>query len=94
MAIRGRSDPGTPIFGRAESEASSDEEYIRALRAKLARTYPGTTFYFLPTDIVNQILNFGLPAPLDIQVIGENMETDHAVAESMLCQIALYSGRS
>ncbi len=66
--------------------------YIRALRAKLARTYPGTTFYFLPTDIVNQILNFGLPAPLDIQVIGENMETDHAVAESMLAKLRYIPG--
>ena len=43
------------------------EEYIRALRTKLAHTFPGVTFYFLPTDIVNQILNFGLPAPLDVQ---------------------------
>ncbi|MGO8720631.1 MAG: efflux RND transporter permease subunit [Acidobacteriaceae bacterium] len=68
------------------------EDYVRALRTKLARTYPGTTFYFLPTDIVNQILNFGLPAPLDIQVIGENMEADHALAESMMSQLRYVPG--
>lgn len=68
------------------------EDYVRTLRTKLARTYPGTTFYFLPTDIVNQILNFGLPAPLDIQVIGENMEADHALAESMMSQLRYVPG--
>jgi len=68
------------------------EQYIRALRAKLADTYPGVTFYFLPTDIVNQILNFGLPAPLDIQVIGADMAADHALAESMMAKLRYIPG--
>ncbi len=46
------------------------EEYVHALRAKLAQEFPGVTFYFLPADIVSQILNFGLPAPIDIQIVG------------------------
>ncbi len=68
------------------------EDYIRALRAKLARTYPGITFYFLPTDIVNQILNFGLPAPLDIQIIGPDMGGNHALAESMMAKLRYIPG--
>ena len=45
------------------------------------------TFYLLPTDIVNQILNFGLPAPLDIQIIGADIDANHALAESMMSQL-------
>ena len=68
------------------------EDYIRALRGKLARTFPGVTFYFLPTDIVNQILNFGLPAPLDIQIIGQDMVANHAVAEEMMSKLRYIPG--
>jgi multidrug efflux pump subunit AcrB len=68
------------------------ENYIRALRTKLANTYPGVTFYFLPTDIVNQILNFGLPAPLDVQIIGANIAANHALAESMMAQLRAIPG--
>ena len=54
------------------------EEYVRMLRANLPREFPGTDFYFLPDDIVSQILNFGLPAPIDVQVIGKNVEANRA----------------
>ncbi|HUK36750.1 MAG TPA: efflux RND transporter permease subunit [Vicinamibacterales bacterium] len=53
-------------------EHHSTWEYIRRLRAKLVREYPDLTFFFQPADIVGQILNFGLPAPIDLQVIGPN----------------------
>ncbi|HTU51959.1 MAG TPA: efflux RND transporter permease subunit, partial [Acidobacteriaceae bacterium] len=68
------------------------EQYIRELRVKLARDYPGVTFYFLPTDIVNQILNFGLPAPLDVQIIGADIDANHALAESMMTQMRRIPG--
>ena len=68
------------------------EDYIRILRGKLATLYPGITFYFLPTDIVNQILNFGLPAPIDIQIIGAKVQADHALAESMVGQLRMVPG--
>ncbi|MHB8303059.1 MAG: efflux RND transporter permease subunit [Acidobacteriaceae bacterium] len=67
-------------------------EYVRTLRDKLRTAYPGTTFYFLPTDIVNQILNFGLPAPIDIQVVGNDMVADHALAVSMMRQMQKIPG--
>ena len=47
--------------------------YVQHLRAKLNNEFPGVTFYTLPVDMVTQILNFGLPAPIDIQVIGNNI---------------------
>ena len=50
------------------------EEYVRLLRSSLPREFPGMDFYFLPDDIVSQILNFGLPAPIDVQIIGKNVE--------------------
>ena len=54
------------------------EHYMKELRQQLPARFPGLTFYFLPADIVSQILNFGLPAPIDVQVIGRNLEANRA----------------
>ncbi len=61
--------------------------YMQELRRQLLTRFPGTTFYYLPTDIVSQILNFGLPAPLDIQVVGNNIQADRDYATKLLAQI-------
>jgi multidrug efflux pump subunit AcrB len=61
--------------------------YQQELRRRLLQKFPGTTFYYLPTDIVSQILNFGLPAPLDIQIVGNDTVADHAYAEKLLSEI-------
>jgi len=45
-------------------------DYIKTMREVLPRQFPGTSFAFLPADIVSQILNFGLPSPIDIQIVG------------------------
>jgi multidrug efflux pump subunit AcrB len=66
--------------------------YVERLRAVLARDYPGVTFYALPVDIVTQILNFGLSAPIDIQIVGPNLEANRALAERMLDQIRYVPG--
>ncbi len=63
------------------------ESYIDKLKVNLSRKFPGVTFYTLPVDMVTQILNFGLPAPLDIQVVGQNLTANHAFAESLLQQL-------
>jgi multidrug efflux pump subunit AcrB len=55
-------------------------EYVRRLRRRLGEESPGATFYFLPADIVNQTINFGLPAPIDIQVVGRDREQNRMVA--------------
>jgi multidrug efflux pump subunit AcrB len=57
--------------------------YVRNLRLSLNRDFPGTTFYFLPADIVSETINFGLPAPFDIQVVGRNEAADQQVANSI-----------
>jgi multidrug efflux pump subunit AcrB len=62
------------------------------MRERLPHLFPGTTFSFLPADIVSQILNFGLPAPVDIQVIGRDTVHNRAYAETLLKRIALVSG--
>ena len=66
--------------------------YVRTLRATLPREFPGTEFYFLPDDIVSQILNFGLPAPIDVQVIGQNVDANRQLADRMLAQMRRVPG--
>jgi multidrug efflux pump subunit AcrB len=66
--------------------------YIRELRTSLPRQFPGVSFYFLPADMVTQILNFGLPAPIDVQIQGNNVEASHAVAEKIMQQLHQVSG--
>jgi multidrug efflux pump subunit AcrB len=66
--------------------------YIRKLRKSLAMEYPGVTFYFLPADIVTQILNFGLPAPIDVQVQGNDVYASLQVADKMLSQFRQVPG--
>jgi CzcA family heavy metal efflux pump len=59
-------------------------DYIRILRNKLPRQFTGTMFYFLPADIVTQILNFGLPSPIDVQVDGTDMKGNRKIADRMI----------
>jgi len=68
------------------------DKYVRAIRNDLAREFPGTTFYFLAADIVTQILNFGLPAPIDIQFIGADIEDNRQLADKVLDQVRRVPG--
>src|SRR5271168_1463634 len=65
----------------------STADYVRTLRDKLPQEYPGATFYFLPADIVTQTLNFGLPAPIDIQIDGADIMANAQVADKMLKEL-------
>src|ERR1700691_2460755 len=67
-------------------------DYVQRLRETLPREYPGVTFYFLPSDIVTQVLNFGLPAPVDIQIEGADIEGNREVAAGMLQEIERVPG--
>ena len=67
-------------------------DYIRQLRSELPMNFPGDTFSFLPADIVTQILNFGLPAPIDIQVEGANIDSNRKVADQILTQLRQVPG--
>jgi multidrug efflux pump subunit AcrB len=66
--------------------------YIRDLRRTLPVEFPGVMFYLLPADITTQILNFGVPAPVDVQIDGADLESNRAVADLILSQIRLVPG--
>jgi CzcA family heavy metal efflux pump len=67
-------------------------EHVQALREQLPRLFPGMTFAFLPADIVSQILNFGAPAPIDLQVRGANVNANFAYANKILGRIRKIPG--
>jgi len=69
-------------------------EYIREMRSRLPREFPDLTFFFQPADIVSQILNFGLPAPIDVQIGGplRNMDKDFHLATEMSARLAAIPG--
>ncbi len=66
--------------------------YVEDLRKSLAKEFPGVTFYSLPVDMTTQILNFGLPAPIDIQVVGQNAAANHEFAEKLMQEIKYVPG--
>ncbi|MFL9995358.1 efflux RND transporter permease subunit [Paraburkholderia sediminicola] len=61
--------------------------YVATLRTTLSKDFPGVTFAFLPADIVSQILNFGLPAPIDIQIVGNKLDANRVVANRLLAEL-------
>lgn len=67
-------------------------DYVRDLRKTLPRNFPGVTFYFLPADMVTQVLNFGLPAPIDIQIDGADIDGNRKVAERALADLRRVPG--
>jgi multidrug efflux pump subunit AcrB len=62
-------------------------DYVRRLRATLPNQFPGVTFFAVPADIVNQVLNLGLPAPLDVQVVGPNKMANYRIASRLAGEI-------
>src|SRR3989475_6548944 len=70
----------------------STDKYIQQLRLALPKRFPGVTFAFLPADMVSQILNFGLPAPIDVQVVGNDLEGNRLYASRLLEKMKNVSG--
>jgi multidrug efflux pump subunit AcrB len=66
--------------------------YVRQLRTELPREFPDATFYFLPADITTQILNFGIPAPLAVQIEGNDVEASKKIADSLIEKLHHVSG--
>jgi multidrug efflux pump subunit AcrB len=67
-------------------------DYSRLLRAKLAQRFPEETFFFTPANITNQILDFGLPAPIDLQVVGRNPQQNYKIAQTLLRKVQAIPG--
>ena len=72
----------------------STDDYVHQLRRTLPKQFPGVTFAFLPADMVSQILNFGLPAPIDVQVVGNDVEGNRQYADKLLAKMRYVSGTS
>lgn len=66
--------------------------YIKTMREQLPQRFPGTSFAFLPADIVSQVLNFGVPAPIDVQVAGRDLAADRTYASALLTRIRSIPG--
>ncbi|VVD67157.1 RND transporter [Pandoraea communis] len=90
------SDPIGPedadILVTLKPNHSSTAGYVAKLRDVLNASFPGVTFSFLPADIVSQILNFGLPAPIDVQIVGNHLAQNRAVANQLLDQLRSVRG--
>jgi multidrug efflux pump subunit AcrB len=81
----GPADADILVSLRSGHEPTPD--YVRSLRLTLNREFPGTTFYFLPADVVSQTINFGLPAPFDIQILGRDLIGNQLVAAAIADKI-------
>jgi multidrug efflux pump subunit AcrB len=88
--VIGAGDADILVSLKENHHATAD--YIQRLRKTLPREYPGTTFYFLPADIVTQVLNFGLPAPVDVQIEGADVDGNREVAAHMLGEMKRVPG--
>ncbi len=83
--LTGAADADVLVSLKAKHRPTAD--YVRRLREQLPREFPGTTFYFLPADIVTQTLNFGIPAPIDVQIDGADVAGNARVADKMLTEL-------
>ena len=84
-------EDGDALISLKEDHAPT-ADYIKRFRTVLPQKFPGATFSFLPADIVSQILNFGLPAPIDVQVIGNNQKANYAYANDLLKRLRTVPG--
>ena len=88
--VMGPQDGDFQIALREGHEPTAD--YVRKLRDVLPKRFPDTTFSFPPADIVSQILNFGAPAPIDIQIRGSNLDGNYAYAQTVLKRLRAIPG--
>ena len=92
-ATSGLIGPGdADILVSLKHEHHATADYVADLRKSLPRDFPGVTFYFLPSDIVTQILNFGLPSPIDVQFETSDIEGTRKIAGTLLEQLRRVPG--
>jgi len=83
---------GELLISLNKDKHSPTSNYEVLLRKRLREKFPDMTFFFQPADITSQIVNFGLPAPIDLQVVGNNSGANYKIAESLAKKIALIPG--
>jgi multidrug efflux pump subunit AcrB len=80
------------IFISLKPNHAPTAEYEKAMREQLPRLFPGASFSLLPADMVSQILNFGVPAPIDVQVVGNDLQANRVYANALLARIKRIPG--
>ncbi len=75
------------LFALNQEKHHPTADYIKQLREDLPKQFPGVEFFFQPADIVSQILNFGLPSPIDIQIVGKNMAQNYQLGQELTNEI-------
>jgi multidrug efflux pump subunit AcrB len=80
------------IYVNLQEDHKPTADFVRTLRKKLSDSYPSTTFSFLPADMIGQILNFGLPSPIDVQVTGFNLQGNRDFANKLLQKLRTVAG--
>jgi multidrug efflux pump subunit AcrB len=88
LATIGSGDGEILISLKRDRKRGETWEYARRLRQELPAAFPGSTFFFQSADMVSQILNFGIPAPIDVQVIGRNQQVNYKIAKEIEHQLA------
>jgi CzcA family heavy metal efflux pump len=88
----GASDGEILISLKKQRRRGATWEYAKRIRDELQRAFPEATFYFQSSDMVSQILNFGVPFPIDVQVIGRNQEANYNIAKELRQKIASIPG--
>ena len=83
---------GADVMVTLKQHHQPTANYVRDLRARLPREFPSATFYFLPADITTQILNFGLPAPIDVQFRGDDIRESAKLAADLTAQLRQVAG--
>jgi multidrug efflux pump subunit AcrB len=80
------------IYVNLAEKHKPTNDFVRVLRKKLADSYPSTQFSFLPADMIGQILNFGLPSPIDVQIVGSNVPANREFANRLLQKLRAVPG--
>jgi multidrug efflux pump subunit AcrB len=83
---------GEILISLNKEKHAPTRDYEVRLRKRLNQHFPGMTFFFQPADITSQIVNFGLPAPIDLQVVGRDAEANYKIAEKLARRISLIPG--
>ena len=83
---------GDMLVQLSADHAGSTWDYVRALRRELPKRFPGVTFFFQPADMVNQVLNLGRPAPIDVQVAGQRRAENFVIASKLAKEIERIPG--
>src|SRR5437588_3795942 len=86
------SSDGEILISLNKEKHGSTRDYEVLLRKRLRERFPDMTFFFQPANITSQILNFGLPAPIDLQIVGRNAEANYQIARGLAAKIARIPG--